>query len=132
MRTSLRSSHLLTAALIAVSACHHAPAASPDDVSNPSFQGRIYVQVINRNVLDVEIYVRHGGQQNRVGLATAQTTTEFRIPISQLGAGAEYQLIGDPIGARINVYTETMHARANDVVVWSLEDSFSRSTVTVH
>ncbi|HVD61676.1 MAG TPA: hypothetical protein VNC11_12460 [Gemmatimonadaceae bacterium] len=127
-----RSAHVLTAAVIALSACHHTPAAAADDVSNPSFQGRIYVQVINRNVLDVEIYVRHGGQQNRVGLATAATTTEFRIPISQLGAGSEYQLIGDPIGARINVYTEIMHARPNDVVVWSLEDSFSRSTVTVH
>ncbi len=128
----LRSAHLLTAAIFAASACHHTPAAAPDDVSNPSFQGRIYVQVINRNVLDVEIYVRHGGQQNRVGLATASNTTEFRIPISQLGAGSEYQLIGDPIGARINVYTEILHARPNDVVIWSLEDSFSRSTVTVH
>jgi hypothetical protein len=123
------ATHFLAAAVIALTACHH-KAPSVDDPL-PGY-GEFSVRVINRNVLDVMIYVQHSGVRNRVGLATASSTTDFVVPIAQLGAGADYQLIGDPIGQRITVFTETLHARRNDRVVWELEQSFSRSTVTVY
>jgi len=49
-----------------------------------------------------------------------------------LGAGHEYRLIGDPLGVRIVVTTETLFGQAGDEVIWQLEDSFARSTVVVH
>jgi hypothetical protein len=94
--------------------------------------GEISIHVVNRNRIDVMVYLSHDGIRNRLGLATASTTTEFTVPLRTLGAGREYRLIGDPLGVRIVITTETLFARTGDEVTWSLEDSFARSTVVVH
>ena len=91
----------------------------------------IAIEIVNRNRLDVIVFVVHDGISTRLGLATASTTTELKMPLRLLGAGREYQLVGHPIGMRINVTTERLHALAGDEVTWSLEDSFQRSTVVV-
>ena len=109
-------------------ACH--PRAPDPGVSDP--EGDISVRVVNHNRIDVMVYVSHDGIRSRLGLATASTTTDFKLPLRMLGAGHEYRLVGDPIGVRIVVTTETLVARADDEVTWSLEDSFARSTVVVH
>jgi hypothetical protein len=75
------------------------------------------------------VYVAHDGARTRLGLATASATTEFTLSLNVLGAGKEYRLVGDPIGMRANITTETLHAQPGDEVTWSLEDSFARSTV---
>jgi hypothetical protein len=115
-------------AAFAMSACHQPPPKLGDEL--PSSE-KISIQVENRNKLDVMIYFVHSGVQSRLGLATAFTTTAFDLPLGSLGAGADYRLVGHPIGMRSIVTTETLHARVGDAVTWSLEDSFARSTVTV-
>jgi len=102
----------------------------PEPALDP--QGEVSVRVVNRNRIDVMVYVSHDGIRNRLGLATASTTTDFTLPLRMLGAGHEYRLIGDPLGVRIVITTETLSARDGDEVTWSLEDSFARSTVVVH
>ena len=78
------------------------------------------------------VYVSDDGVRNRLGLATASTITDFTLPLRMLGAGHEYRLIGDPLGVRIVITTETLFGQPGDEVIWSLEDSFARSTVVVH
>ena len=109
-------------------ACH--PKVPDPGIGDP--EGEVFVHVVNRNRIDVIIYVSHDGIRSRLGLATASTTTDFILPLRTLGAGHEYRLIGDPLGVRIVITTETLVAQAGDEVTWSLEDSFSRSTVVVH
>jgi hypothetical protein len=109
-------------------ACH--PKVPDPGIGDP--EGEVFVHVVNRNRIDVMVYVSHDGIRSRLGLATASTTTDFILPLRTLGAGHEYRLIGDPLGVRIVVTTETLVAQAGDEVTWSLEDSFSRSTVVVH
>jgi hypothetical protein len=94
--------------------------------------GEISVHVINRNRIDVEVYLAHDGIRNRLGLAVASTTTDFTIPLRILGAGHEYRLVGDPLGLRIAITTEPLFGQPGDEVTWQLEDSFARSTVVVH
>jgi len=116
-------------ALLVLLGCHQ-PQQTRDEALS-TLPGHVTVHVTNRNRLDVMVYVEADGRRTRVGLATAATESEFRVPLSTFGAGADYRLIGDPIGMRINVTTETLHARAGDMVTWSLEDNFARSTVVV-
>jgi hypothetical protein len=94
--------------------------------------GQISIHVVNRNRIDVMVYVSHEGIRNRLGLAVASTTTEFMVPLRTLGAGREYRLVGDPLGVRILITTETLFGQPGDEVTWQLEDSFARSTVVVH
>ena len=99
-------------------------------VDDPS--GTISIHVINRNRIDVMVYVSHDGIRNRLGLATASTTTDFSLRLRALGAGHEYKLVGDPLGVRVVITTETLVGQPGDEVTWQLEDSFARSTVVVH
>jgi hypothetical protein len=120
---------LLGMVALPFSSCHPA-LPSPGPVEE--VPGEISIHVVNRNRIDVMVYLSHDGIRNRLGLATASTTTDFTLPLRMLGAGREYRLIGDPLGVRIAITTETLFARAGDEVIWSLEDSFARSTVVVH
>ena len=123
-----RSAVLAVSIAASCLACHPKPPEAP--VGDP--EGEVAVRVVNRNRIDVMVYVSHDGVRSRLGLATASTTTDFTLPLRLLGAGHEYRLIGDPLGVRIVITTETLVARAGDEVTWSLEDSFARSTVVVH
>ncbi|PYP52585.1 MAG: hypothetical protein DMD39_06685 [Gemmatimonadetes bacterium] len=117
-----------TTALSSLS-CHQQP---PATVSVEEAPAEISIRVVNRNRIDVMVYVSHDGIRNRLGLATASTITDFTLPLRMLGAGHEYRLIGDPLGVRIVITTETLFGQPGDEVIWSLEDSFARSTVVVH
>ena len=103
-----------------------------DDVLLDPNSETISIKVVNRNRLDAQIYLAHDSHRDRLGLAIASTTTEFSVPLRVFGAGREYRLVGEPVGMRIGITTETLHAQAGDEVTWSLEDSFARSTVVVH
>ncbi len=121
-----RLARLFKVAVFALSACH-APIGTQAALEGPGAE--ISIRVVNRNRLDVMVYVVHDGARTRLGLATASATTDFTLSLNVLGAGKEYRLLGDPIGIRMNVTTETLHAQPGDEVTWSLEDSFARSTV---
>jgi hypothetical protein len=108
----------------------HPPPATPASVLDDATE--ISIRVVNRNRLDVMVYVVHDGLRTRLGLAPASMATDFNLALRLLGAGKEYRLVADPIGLRIVVTTETLHAVAGDEVTWSLEDSFARSTVVFH
>ena len=123
-----RSAVLGCLAILLIS-CHPRAADISPAVDAP---GVVSIHVINRNRIDVMVYVAHDGARNRLGLATASTTTDFTVPFRLFGAGHEYRLFGDPIGVRATVTTETLVAHEGDEVTWSLEDSFARSTVVVH
>lgn len=119
---------LLGGALAAISACHSPP--SPGAVEE--IAGTVAIRVVNRNHIDVQVFAYHDGIRSRLGLAIASSTTDFVLPIRTLSAGHEYRLLGEPMGTRIVITTETLHAQDGDEVTWSLEDSFARSTVVVH
>jgi len=123
---STRLASLFKVAVFALSACR-APIGTQVPPQDPADE--ISIRVVNRNRLDVMVYVVHDGARTRLGLATASATTDFSLSLNVLGAGKEYRLLGDPIGLRMNVTTETLHAQPGDEVTWSLEDSFARSTV---
>ena len=91
----------------------------------------ITVRVVNHAWLDVTVYLLQGAHRDRIGVATASSTSTFQIPLRQLSAGAEYRLYGDPVGSRQTVRSEPLHAQDGDVVTWTLEDDLARSSIDV-
>ncbi|MFL5480668.1 MAG: hypothetical protein ACJ8AK_00605 [Gemmatimonadaceae bacterium] len=120
----------LTLATTVMVGCHQAQP-TDEPLLDPNAEA-ISVKVINRNRLDVELYVAHDSRRDRLGLAIASTTTEFSVPLRVFGAGREYRLVGEPVGMHMGITTETLHAQAGDEVTWQLEDNFARSSVVVH
>ena len=91
----------------------------------------ITVRVVNHAWLDVTVYLVQGTYRDRIGVATASSTSTFHFPLRQLSAGAEYRLYGDPVGSRQMVRSEPLHAQDGDVVTWTLEDDLARSSIDV-
>ncbi len=120
----------VAAVALALAACHHAGA--PDRGAPAATDEQLTIRVVNHNWLDVTIYLVHGGRQDRLGLATATSTTTFTLRLRNLSGGREYRLRGDPVGSRQTVTTEALRASGGDLVTWSLETDLSRSSVTVH
>src|SRR5438552_19081197 len=85
--------------------CHPQP---PATVSVEEAPAEISIRVVNRNRIDVMVYVSHDGIRNRLGLATASTITDFTLPLRMLGAGHEYRLIGDLPGMRFVITTDSL------------------------
>lgn len=98
--------------------------------SQSSYTGALTLRVVNHSWLDVTVYLMQGTRRERVGTATATSTTEFHLALRSF-ASRDYQLFGDPIGSRQTVRSESLHAQDGDVVTWTLEDNLERSSIDV-
>ena len=124
-----RRTLLSLGAVTALAGCHHGSVGSAAAETN--WNGAITVRVVNHSWLDVTVYFLQSTHRERIGTATATSTTEFHIPLRRFSSGAEYYLFADPIGSRQTVRSEPLHAEDGDVVTWTLEDNLARSSVEV-
>jgi hypothetical protein len=111
-------------------ACHHGGSVGAA-AAETNYNGAVTVRVVNHNWLDITVYLLQGTRRDRIGVATATSTTEFHVALRRMSAGTEYRLLGDPIGARETVRSEPLHAQDGDVVTWTLEDNLNRSSIDV-
>jgi hypothetical protein len=118
---------VLAAALLATGCIHKRSIIQDSAFAN----GEITLVVVNHNWLDVSVYLVRGTARERVGTATAASTSQFVLPLRRLGAGGDFRLLADPIGGRRTFTSETLHGQDGDIVTWTLEDNLSRSTVTI-
>src|SRR5690348_15664046 len=129
MRGSARWLPATIAALCLTTSGCHTHTSVGEAAAASSFDGSMTLRVVNHNWLDITIYLLRGTHRDRIGVATASSTTQFHIALRQLGAGAEYQLLGDPVGSRQTVRSELLHGSDGDIVTWTLEDDLARSSI---
>lgn len=91
----------------------------------------ITIRVVNRSQLDAIIYLVHGGARERLGTVTAATTASFPVRTRTLGAGGEFSLYADPVGATRGASTEPLSVSQGSTFTWTLESDFSRGSVMV-
>ena len=127
---SVRRIALAAGVAMITAACHPSGGVGAATAES-SWTGSVTVRVVNHSWLDVTIYLAQGMRRDRIGTATATSTTEFHVPLRRLSDGAEYQLFADPIGSRQTVRSEALHAQDGDVVTWTLEDNLARSSIVV-
>jgi len=121
---------MLAAFCLTATSCHHTGgvgAAAAEAGSN----GSVTLRIVNHSWLDVTVYLQQGTRRDRIGTATATSTTEFHVPLRRIADGGDYRLFGDPIGSRETVRSEPLHAQDGDVVTWTLEDNLQRSFIDV-
>lgn len=95
-------------------------------------EGEIALSVTNHNFLDVVIYIRHDGQDTRIGTVTGSSTQLFSVPARLLGQGREIQLFGHAIGSSVPARTETIVVQPGQYIEWTLETDLRRSSVAVY
>lgn len=119
----------LVALALATAGCRRGSVGSR--AADEGFNGEMTVHVVNHSWLDVTVYLVQGARRDRIGSATATTTTIFHVALRRLSSGGEFRLLADPIGSRTTVRSEPLYAQDGDVVIWTLEDNLSRSSVEV-
>jgi hypothetical protein len=127
---TLRTTTILFAAALSASSCLFGKSAS--DSGAASGGEEIPLQVVNHHWLDVTIYVIHGGQRTRVGVAGGSAQTQMMLPSRLLRAGGELRLYGDPVGSPELAITEVIVVQPGQSIEWLLESGLERSTVSVY
>ena len=130
MTSTARWAAISLGAVLALGACHHR-ANVGESAAAASWNGAITVKVVNHSWHDITVYFLQGTHRERIGTATATSTTQFEVPLRRFSGGEEYRLFADAIGSRQIVRSEPLHAQDGDLVTWTLEDDLSRSFVEV-
>ena len=110
---------------LACGSYHRPPAATvPED--------GFAIVVVNHHWLDVTVYLVHDGQRTRVGTVTATTTQQFDLSARLLGATRRVSLIGEAVGSKEAVRTETLTLQPGQYIEWTLENALQRSSVALY
>lgn len=119
------------ALVLALSACVRSGSTAEEDLA-PDDREPIRLEVLNNNWSDVTVFVQREGSRDRVGVATAATTTVLSIPRHLLGQLRVVQLIADPIGSANGITSEAILLKPGMQVTWRLESDLRRSSVMVY
>jgi hypothetical protein len=120
-----------SALLLVPAACVRSGASAEDEIA-PDDREPIRLEVLNHNWSDVTVFVLREGSRDRVGVATAATTTVLSIPRHLLGQLRVVQLIADPIGSSNGITSEAILLKPGMQVTWRLESDLRRSSVMVY
>ena len=120
---------VLPAVVLIAGSCflHHGGSQADERYSAPA---TLFVE--NHNWSDVVIVALHNGQRTRLGTVTAASSKSFVFPRHLLGDLGQIRLIADAIGSRDQETTEVIVLRPGTRVTWTLEDSLTRSSLTVY
>ena len=123
---------LLLSSLVLILAPACVRSAAPEGEREIVYQAEatLTVRIVNRSQLDATIYLVHDGTRDRLGLATAATSSTFSVSVRTLGSG-EFSLLADPIGGRRVASSEGLRSAQGSVFTWTLETDFNRGGVLV-
>ena len=89
------------------------------------------LRVENNHVLDLDVFVIHGGQQSRVGMVTAAQARVFHLPMYLLGPGGEISLVARRIGGPGELRSDMIIVQRGGRVDWFIPRAFEHSAVSV-
>ena len=99
-----------------------APADNPNSFS---------LLLTNRHLLDVNIFLQHDGQADRIAMVNSSTSKVLELPLRMLGQGGAIRLIAEPIGDDTRYTTDLLTVQAGQVVVLNVETPIARSNYSI-
>jgi len=114
---------------VMVIACATTPPSSRVDGAGPA--SRAILQVTNKSVDDLQLFLMRSGTAIRIGTMPGLSTRVFMIPLSQLGDGGELQLRAgmrtSPHSHRSGIFAATVGQR----IAWVIDSRVPSDVVTV-
>jgi hypothetical protein len=92
---------------------------------------RFAVTVNNHHLLDVNIFVLHDGQADRVGMVSASTSRTIDLPGWMLGQSNLVRLIAEPIGDETRYTSDLLNVQPGQVIELNVESSIARSNYSI-
>ena len=101
-----------------------------DPAPQPNADGFSLV-VANHHLLDVNVFVQHDGQADRVAMVVAATSKTLVLPLYMLGQGGGIRLIAEPIGDDTRYTTDILTVQPGQVVELDVENPLPRSNYSI-
>ena len=85
----------------------------------------------NHHLLDVNVFLQHDGQADRVAMVNASTSKAMELPLRMLGQGGAIRLIAEPIGDETSYTTDILTVQPGQVVQLNVENPIARSNYSI-
>ena len=85
----------------------------------------------NHHLLDVNIFLQHDGQADRIAMVNTASSTTLEMPLYKLGQGGTIRLIAEPIGDVTSYTTDLLTVQPGQIVQLSVENPIARSTYSI-
>jgi hypothetical protein len=97
----------------------------------PLEASRFAVVVNNHHLLDVNIFVLHDGQADRVGMVSSETSRTIDLPGWMLGQSKLVRLIAEPIGDETRYTSDLLNVQPGQIIELNVESSIARSNYSI-
>ena len=98
----------------------------------PQDEAKSFVLLLtNRYLLDVNIFLQHDGQADRIAMVNAASSRTLELPLHLLGQGGGIRLIAEPIGDDTRYTTDILTVQAGQMVQLFVENPIGRSNYSI-
>lgn len=85
----------------------------------------------NRHLLDVNVFIQHDGQSDRVATVVSSTSRTMVLPLLMLGQSKAIRLIAEPIGDESRYTSDVLVVQPGQLVELNVEGSLARSNYAI-
>ena len=85
----------------------------------------------NRHLLDVNIFLQHDGQPDRVATVTSATSRSIVLPLRMLGNSKAIRIIAEPIGDETRYTTDILVVQPGQIIELNVESTINRSNYSI-
>jgi len=93
--------------------------------------GGFALVLTNRHLLDVNIFLQHDGQADRIAMVNAASSKTMELPLYLLGQGGVIRLIAEPIGDDTRYTSDLLTVQAGQIVQLFVENPIARSNYSI-
>ncbi|MEP7228177.1 MAG: hypothetical protein ABI785_12495 [Gemmatimonadales bacterium] len=85
----------------------------------------------NRHLLDVNIFLQHDGQPDRIATVPSSSTRAIVLPLRMLGQSKAIRIIAEPIGDETRYTTDMLVVQPGQIVEVNVENLIARSSYNI-
>jgi hypothetical protein len=85
----------------------------------------------NRHLLDVNIFLQHDGQPDRIATVTSSSSRAIVLPLRMLGHSKAIRIIAEPIGDDSRYTTELLVVQPGQTIELNVESLIARSNYSI-
>ena len=85
----------------------------------------------NRHLLDVNIFLQHDGQPDRIATVPSSTSRAIVLPLRMLGQSKTIRIIAEPIGDETRYTTDMLVVQPGQIVEVNVENLIARSSYNI-
>jgi hypothetical protein len=93
--------------------------------------GEFSLVVNSRHLLDVNIFIQHDGQADRVATVPASSSRTLTLPSWMLGQSRLVRIIAEPIGDETRYTTDLLSVHPGEIVELNVESAIARSNYSI-